>query len=327
MRALLTASCCALVVSLLFSGCGPMASEKAVPQVGSVHTWIDAPLDGSTIPLAPYQVVMHAYDAGGVSEVELSANGSLLATLPNADAELNLATFKYDWSPPAPGNYTLSARAKGGNGLAGSEARANVTVLGEVGTAPPSFTPTPVVSFTPTLVVSFTPTLVPSFTPTPVPAGLAFTPQISANQFYYGNCGSNQVTIQVQATGPNLSGVLMFLNLKDQSTGEATGWDGGSAMTPSGNGWFSRTVNSSSLAGAGSMSQAWLLYQFIATDSASKIIGRSDVYSDISLTSCGPVFQRIVSPTPVQQFRRVPSPTPVPQFRRIATPTLIPPPP
>lgn len=318
MRAVFTQFCCALLISVVSSGCNMMAASMQAPQTGSVHTWIDAPLDGSTIPLAPYEVVLHAYDASGVTEVELSANGSVLTTLPNADAGLDLVTLRYTWSPPAPGNYTLSARAKSGNGLAGSEARSMVTVLGEVATAPPSFTPT--------VVVSFTPTLIPSFTPTPVPAELVFTPQISASEFFSGSCGSNQVTIQVHATGSNLSGVLLFLKLRNQSSGETTDWDGGSTMTRSGSGWFSRTVNAASLAGAESMSQAWLLYQFIATDSANKIIGRSQVYSDITLASCGPVFQRVAPPTPVPQFRRV-APTLVPQFQRIPGPTLIPPPP
>lgn len=323
MKAWLTFSCSAAVSSLLLSACGSIVPATEAPQVGSVRTWIDAPLDGSTIPLAPYEVVMHAYDASGVSELELSANGGLLAALPNPDAEMHLATLRYVWSPPAPGNYTLSARAKSGNGLAGSEARALVTVLGEPATPPASFTPTP--------VVSFTPTLIPSFTPTPVPAELAFTPELSASEFFYGSCGSSQVTIQVHATGPNLGGVLLFLNLQDQSSGEATGWDGGNPMTPLGDGSFTRTVNSSSLAGAESMSQAWLLYQFIAVagvpgmpgDSggplfteSGQVIGRSPVYSDIALTSCGPVFQRVLSPTPVPgifgPIRQLPSSTPIP---------------
>jgi hypothetical protein len=318
MKGWLTFSCSAAIAGLLISGCNMPGSAAPAPQVGSVRTWIDAPLDGSTIALAPYEVVLHAYDPSGVTEVELSANGSLLATLPNAGQESNLTTLKYMWSPPAPGNYTLSARAKSGNGLAGSEAKTMVTVLGEAQTAPATFTPTPVISVTP--VVSHTPTVVVSFTPTLVPAELGFTPQISASEFFYGSCGSNQVTIQVQATGPNLSGVLLFLNLQDQSSGEATGWDGGNAMTPSGGGLFTRTVNSSSLAGAESMSEAWLLYQFVATDSANKIIGRSAVYSDIALTSCGPVFRRVATPTPVPggigPVRKLPSPTA----------TLIPPP-
>jgi len=319
MRGLLTLCCAASLVCLLLSGCNMPGSAvpTQIPQVGSVRTWIDAPLDGSSIPFAPYEIVLHAYDLGGVAQVELKANGSPLAILPNANSEQNLATLKYMWSPRAPGNYTLSARAQGGNGLPGSEAIAVITVVGATPT--PVITVTPVVSFTPTVVVSFTPTVVPSFTPTLIPAELAFTPQISANEFFYGSCGSNQMTIQVYATGPNLSGVLLFLKLKDQSSGATTDWDGGSAMTPSGDGWFTQTVKSSSLAGADSMSEAWLLYQFIGTDSASKTIGRSQVYSDIVLTSCGPVFRRVVTPTPVPGVI-------VPPIRRMPTATLIPPP-
>ncbi len=308
-----------LWMCLLLYGCTwPTAPEK-IGQIGSVQTWIDAPLDGSTIPLAPYEIVLHAYDPAGVTQVELKANGSLLATLPNANSEQDLATLKYTWSPPAPGNYTLSARAQSGNGLAGSEAIAVITVVGETPT--PVVTVTPVVSYTPTLVDTLTPTATPTSTPTTVPAALTFTPRLSDSQFYYGSCTPNQVTIQVFVSGGNVSSVVLFRKLSDQSSGATTDWDGGSSMTPSGDGWFSLTVASRSVDGADTMSAAWLWYQFVATGSTGQEVGRSEVYSDITLTSCSGPIRRISTPTPVLII------VPPPIIRRASpTPTLIPPP-
>jgi hypothetical protein len=308
-----------LLVCVSLYGCNMPGPQGEDGQTGSVQAWIDAPLDGSTIPLAtPYEIVLHAYDPASVTQVELKANGSLLAAIPNTNTGQLLTTLKYLWTPAEPGNYTLSARAQSSDGLWGSETTVVVTVAGSI--VPPvvpaidSGTATPVDTLTPTLV----PTITPS--PTPVPADLSFTPRISSNQFYYGSCGSDQVTIQVYASGGNVYSVVLFTQLQGAS------WDEGSGMTPSGDGWFSRTVSSRSLDGAKNVDTATLLYQFVATGSSSQVIGRSQVYSDITLTACAqeqPPEQPPVQPpggiTPV----RPPSLPPI--FVR-PTATLIPPP-
>ena len=161
------------------------------------------------------------------------------------------------------------------------------------------------------------PTLTATPTVTSTVAGLSFTPQISTSIFYYGSCGSDQVTIRVQVPGDNVYSVVIFTNLKDQAGGGTTGWDEGASMNPSG-GWFSRTLSSRSLAGADRFKNAWLLYQFVASDRSNQIIGRSQVYSDITLTACGaaqpPV--RIITPTKPGMI--------VPPILRIRTATPIP---
>jgi hypothetical protein len=292
---------------LLLYGCNLPSAPETIGQIGSVQTWIDAPLDGSTIPLAPYEIVLHAYDPAGVTQVELNANGSLLTTLPNANPGQHLATVKYLWSPAAPGNYTLTARGKSSNGLAGSAATALITVVGSI--------PRPVIAVT-------SATATPTSTPTPSPGPLAFTPRLSVNQFYYGTCTPNRVTIQVFVSGGNASSVVLFQKLKDQASGVSTDWDDGSSMTPSGDGWFSRTIAAASVSGADSVSESWLLYQFVATGNTGQAVGRSQVYSDITLSSCGAPLRRIITPTspgiiviPPPIIRRAPP-----------TATLIPPP-
>src|SRR5512145_3353026 len=119
-----------LLTGMLLSACNLPQSEEiaAAEQAGNLQTWIDAPLDGSTIPLASYEIVLHVFDPAGVRQVELSANGSLLANLSNPDPGKQLATLKYSWRPSAPGNYTLKARAQSAGGGWGSESVAVVTV-------------------------------------------------------------------------------------------------------------------------------------------------------------------------------------------------------
>jgi hypothetical protein len=307
-----------LLACLSLFGCNMPGPQGEGDPIGNVQTWIDAPLDGSTIPLAiPYEIVLHAYDPASVTQIELKANGSLLAAIPNTNTGQLLTTLKYPWSPAAPGNYTLSARAQSSDGLWGSETTVVVTVLGSTETPV-----VPVVDLTgsPTPVDTLTPTIIPTTTPTaiPVPAELSFTPRISSNQFYYGSCGSDQVTIQVYVEGGNAYSVVIFTQL------QGAGWDEGSSMTPSGDGWFSRTVSSGSLDGARNVDTATLLYQFVATDNSGQVIGRSQVYSDITLTACAqeqPPEQPPVQPLPVQPPGGItPVRPPAP------TATLIPPP-
>ena len=318
-----------LVACLLFSGCnlpGTASTPTPVPKFGAAQTWIDAPLDGSTIPLAPYEIVMHAYDPGGVTQVELKANGSLLASIPNPSPGQSFATLKYIWIPAAAGNYTLAASAQGQNGPPGYEAAALVTVSDAsptpVDTAVPSDTPTPVHTSSPTITqhptITLTPTATQTSTPTTGPVSLTFVPQVSGDQFYYGSCTPNQVTIQVNATGGNIYSVVLFLKLQDQASGTMTGWDAGTSMTPSGSGWFTRTISSSSISGADDFSASWLLYQFVATDSSGQLIGRSQTYSDIALSACAAIPIRRITPTPVIGITLVRPTSPIN--------TLIPPP-
>ncbi len=137
-------------------------------------------------------------------------------------------------------------------------------------TLPATLPPTPVVTFTPTWVNSFTPTTVPSFTATPVPVGLTFNANISTSQIYAGSCGTNQVTIQAYVSNPSLiTGVTLFLKLKNQSTGESTSWNEGDPMNSSGSGWYQRTVSATSIPGYDDYKNSWILYQFVATSGGS----------------------------------------------------------
>jgi hypothetical protein len=316
----------AILLLTAIAGCSfPQAAPKVLVS-GGARTWFDAPLEGSTLPLAPYPVVIHAFDPVGVAEAELSVNGVVLENLkPSNDA--GLSTFKYDWVPNQPGNFVLRARTKGHGNTWNSEAIVNV-IIGEITptlvssftpTLVDTFTPTPVKSFTPTLVSSFTPTQISSFTPTPPPpAGLTFNANVSAAQIYSGNCGPNSVTIQAYASDTNLvRAITLFIKLKDQQSGTSTGWDGGESMDPAGNGWFQRTVSATSIPDYTSYANAWILYQFVATGSDGSIVGRSQVYSEVALSGCA-----AAPPVRVEPPKLVITPLIIP--RRIPTNTYIP---
>ncbi len=148
-----------LVILALLAGC------ELPPSLGGVSVWIDVPLDGLTFPdVHAIRIEGHASSAGGISRVEIWINGGLLTTIHNPPMQGDLAAFHAEWTPSAPGEYTIQAVAFGADG---SPSRPDVArvVVGEA--------PTPVVTATPTIplpVVSITPD-----SPTP---GITDTPTI-----------------------------------------------------------------------------------------------------------------------------------------------------
>lgn len=124
-----------LLLSLLLAGCGalPLAdvSEIALTTLGP-QAWIDAPLSGQTLhlPSAPFEVVVHGNAASGVTGFELSVNGQALATANPPDGNQPFAYVAFEWTPPAPGTYLLSARAQAG-GTYGVPAQVQVVVVAE----------------------------------------------------------------------------------------------------------------------------------------------------------------------------------------------------
>jgi len=304
---------------ILLAACNLSQSSSAVfPVSGGAKTWFDAPLDGTSLQLAPYPVVIHAYDPGGVVQVELSINGEVVANIkPSSTA--GLAQVDYNWEPKTTGNFVLRARAQGQAEGWNSEASVNVSIGDFTPTTVVSFTPTPVDTFTPTPVVSFTPTPVDTFTPTPVPVGLSFKPNISTSQIYAGSCGTNQVTIQAYVTNPSLvTGITLFLKLKDQTSGESTSWNEGDPMDPAGNGWYQRTVSATSIPGYNDYQKSWILYQFVATSGGS-VVGRSPVYSDIGLSNCSAPVLRI-TPTRIAPVKTPTLPKLIlPPIRKVPT--------
>jgi hypothetical protein len=129
-----------LLVSLLALPACQTAPNSVAVQT-QAHAWIDAPLDGSQLPLAPVDIVAHASDLVNIVSIELSVNGNVIATMANSDSSRLLATAQQTWTPPAPGNYTLRARALNSSSVWGEYAQAQVTI-GLV-TASPTPVPNP----------------------------------------------------------------------------------------------------------------------------------------------------------------------------------------
>lgn len=122
-----------LFISILISACDKPVRATVPP--GPSQTWIDAPLDGSTLSLAPYTVVFHGASFVGMTEFEIRINGALVATVPPISQESGGAVYgtlflgEYNWVPQAPGTYLITVRAKG-NGVYSPPDQVQVTIEG-----------------------------------------------------------------------------------------------------------------------------------------------------------------------------------------------------
>jgi hypothetical protein len=273
---------------------------------GSPLSWIDAPLDGSNLPLAPYPVVAHANSPDGVSRFAFSVNDGpaveCAGNTPSASADGAISecllshvnsfgnpvpiSLRATWSPPAPGTYALRIRAQNIQGIWGAFAESTVTVGGE--TPSPTATPAATVSPSPSASPTATPTL------TLTSAGLIFFPGISANEFHYvaqnvPECSPLDLTLTVKVSDPGrVKGMLLFFHLQDIAGGGSTGWNSGVPMNRLADGSYSLTVASDSIPEFADYLKAWFVYQFVAADAGGKVLGRSDVYSNVTLSMCPP---------------------------------------
>ncbi len=245
--------------------------------VGGPQTWVDAPLDQMHIPLAPYEVVFHGTDDGGVANVELRINDETVpASAQGSDPKL--MTARYMWSPPAPGKYVLKARSMNSAGAWSPEAQVIVWV-GDI------LTPSPMTT-TPTATQTTTPVTPPP--PATGPLTVTFL-GASTGQFYFGgsSCGPNSVGLQVQVSDPaQIAGVTLFYKLRVKPEGAYTDWNSDLDLRSQGGGRFALDVSSRSINGIPS-DDNWFIYQFIGTGPDHKPNSRSQVYGDISLTRCG----------------------------------------
>jgi len=154
-----------ILAMLVMTSCGKDTTPQVAFTAGS-QAWIDAPLAGSQLPLAPVEIVAHASSPSGIVFFEVNLNGQPLAqTMPDlASFDQTLMYTRHTWQPAAPGSYLIEVKAYNQDNLPGPPAQVMV-VIGQ------RETPTPTLTATPTLTPTeqYTPTV----TPTSIPCDLA----------------------------------------------------------------------------------------------------------------------------------------------------------
>lgn len=121
------------LVAAMLAACGSQI-ESAGDQAG-IQTWIDAPTDGSMLPVEVYTIVFSgANTLGSVDSFEVMVNGALESSVEaqyqGSQGDVQYGFGSYDWLPPSPGNYLIEVRTLSGE-QPGAYAYANV-VVGEL---------------------------------------------------------------------------------------------------------------------------------------------------------------------------------------------------
>ncbi len=123
---------------------------------------------------------------------------------------------------------------------------------------------------------------------TGTPPGVGFTSvKISGNVLQWGACDSS-ITFTAHVADPtNETGVLLFLGLKNPSTGESTKMGAGAIMNSDGTGTFTYTVTPKNVSHIDEYSSGFLQYQFVAVDAHLHRVGYTQLYLDsITVSRC-----------------------------------------
>ena len=141
-----------LLAALCLASCN---SAVLSTSSGGMRAWLDQPLNGSTLPLAPFTLRLHAsHKGGGIVSVGFRVNDIVMGETP-VDSTQDPVSIDYEWNPSVNGEYVIMAIARDASGnevqseaaqvCVGKDAqttcRGRVTPVGEVSVTPLAFDP------------------------------------------------------------------------------------------------------------------------------------------------------------------------------------------
>lgn len=132
-------------------------------------------------------------------------------------------------------------------------------------------------------------TITPVSTITPSGPGPGFDSiAVSDHKLYYGICKPHTVKITAQLQDPqNVYNVVFFVRLKSAKKEDYTVWDKGTTMDDHGQGLWTYTLNTNTIAGHHNYVHAWIQYQIVATDRAGNFVARSWIFTQsMTLQPC-----------------------------------------
>ena len=147
-----------------------------------------------------------------------------------------------------------------------------------------------ILDFTPTQVTGTPLLLITPNTPTPTVEMKGFVAvNISGTEFYKTReCQPSSVKFTAQVADPaNTAFVVLFVRFKSKQTGTTSEWTS-ITMQSIGAGTYTYDLISEVMKADDLFENAWVQYQFVATKSNSREIGRTDIFSEkLTLLECG----------------------------------------
>jgi hypothetical protein len=128
---------------------------------------------------------------------------------------------------------------------------------------------------------------------------IQFSPSLSGNVLYFGDCTPNTLDVTVTLSDPTIAAkVLLFVALTDKDTGDFSGWNEGFTMAPQGTGKYGYELAASSVPHYNKYYAALLHYEFVALEANGLVLPQSKAYYNVDFYQCGYPFQK--TPTPGQ---------------------------
>ncbi len=227
---------------------------------------------------------MHGASPSGVSLFELTINGLINRNIPSPNTKETLVTLTHDCDLTTPGEYQLQLRIQDTAGNWSEKAFTSLIISTET-----TKTPRLAERATSTPTIALTPTITPTVTVTPTQANAAKIKleRISTNTVYAGlnSCGNQYVTFLVTASDPQgIKVVALFYRFQPA---DSAAWEI-VAMNPLNNNLFEYTINLASIFGTNPpFEQATLQYQAVIQNNVGDTSTRTDVFSDITVLTCG----------------------------------------
>ncbi|HOJ00021.1 MAG TPA: Ig-like domain-containing protein [Anaerolineaceae bacterium] len=250
-------------------------SKASVPLAVNVQ----APAQGSQVPMGAVDIRYTATAPEGVAVVELSIDGYIVNSYTAPDPSQNTVALVYSWTPPTVGSHIIRVRVQDSKGTWSDYTDVMLTVT----------------EAQPDQSAADQSSQQAQPTDAPLPTATPSTPYISGvthdvNKFYYGNstCGPTKITISAKVSDPSkVWSVVIFTRFMDKEGEGQSKWDTGHAMNPKGSsGEYSITLDSSKIANFNTYDYAVFRYQFVATDKNRNEVARTDVYEDIDYSIC-----------------------------------------
>ena len=139
-----------LIGLTILAGCTLPQESVEVSYADAPRAWIDAPLDGTQLPLGPVEIVTHASAPDGVALIQLQVNQQVMTEKSPDEVSDGLALANFIWTAEEPGEYLLTVAAREADGAWGPYASAVIQV-GEIPQTELEITPTTFVTETPTV--------------------------------------------------------------------------------------------------------------------------------------------------------------------------------
>jgi hypothetical protein len=275
--ALLLASCGSGGITIDLGG--DSSSDK--PEVAPVEVGVDAPANGTTLPMAPVNIAYHASCTDGISAVELSINGEVVNSFATPGSDQQVVALQYNWQPAVSGSHTIRVRAQSTSGAWSDYAAATVTIQ-----APAA----PVVVEQEENKPKNEEKEEEEPKPTKTPEGITlFEIKHDRDKFFYGgnSCGSREVTITARVTNPeDVYQLVLFTRFADRESSSYTKWDSGHAMSKKDKDLYSITLTSNKIANYNAYEFAVMRYQIVVEDKDGDRSVRTEVMEDILLEVC-----------------------------------------